>query len=399
MKFHLAFTILLILTPLTYVSLLQGEVMSSSYDYGYEFGYVHADGVEALITFYNTSLAYVSPYFSVQENVCLNLGVPAFVQNVISCSYTIEQYPNYSVNKTFTWETSIFFDGEYHITSHQVEGNRFNLTTTWINTNNGTLITFCESNFTDSNKVTCLVPLHFLAIIYPGYYAGTVISGYGNSATAYLGKGFNVSIQQFYRYHGEWFVPPVAFSGYPNTGESAVNGSAHFYDGKVWVTWGNEGIQELYNYSVVIVNDSVYTFPQNSLWFQNGKPFINNTNDCGEIAPFFYFNHSFSPQKRIQLRFARPTVVDGVKGETFYLPFPEYVYERENGSCIPLYVSSNMTFQSCQSSFLNKATSSTSSSTSLTQESNGLKLIKFSILIAFFIFNIVAIVLLKRKKV
>ncbi|WP_157043078.1 hypothetical protein [Sulfuracidifex metallicus] len=63
MKFHLAFTILLILTPLTYVSLLQGEVMSSSYDYGYEFGYVHADGVEALITFYNTSLAYVSPIF------------------------------------------------------------------------------------------------------------------------------------------------------------------------------------------------------------------------------------------------------------------------------------------------------------------------------------------------
>jgi len=396
MKFHLAFAILLI-TSLS-APLLQVGLISNSYDYGYEFGYVDADGVEALITFYNTSLAHVSPYFSVQENVCLNLGASVFVQNVITCSYTVEQYPVLSVNKTFTWETSIF-DGEYHITSHPVEGNRFNLTTTWTNTSNGTLITFYESNFTESNKVTCLVPLHFLSVIYPGYYAGTVVAGYGNSVTAYLGEGFNVSIQQFYRYQHQWFVPPVAFSGYPNTGESAFNGSAHFYDGKVWVTWGNEGIQELYNYSVVIVNDSVYTFPQGSLWFQNGKPFVNSTDDYGEIAPFFYFNHSFSPQKRIQLSFSTPTVIDGVKGETFYLPFPEYVYERENGSCIPLYISSNVTFQENQSSSsFSKGNSSTNPSAIVTQGTNGLKLIKFSILIAFFIFNVIAILLLRKKR-
>ncbi|AEE94586.1 conserved hypothetical protein [Acidianus hospitalis W1] len=331
MKVLFLLVILIIFIPTVY----------AGYDYGYEFGYVQTCGIQSIVSLYNISLEPGSPGISIQENVCLNInGSNVFVQNVIE-PVMLTRY-GYDV----IWTTSVYYDGAYHMFCHSgIIGYTFNITTIWTNTSNALCIEFFISNTTLTLNKTCVIMGKFFGIIYSGYNAGTVIGGYGNSAVAELAKGFNVSIREYYRYNNNWYVPPVAYSGVWSTGESAINGYAYFSKGTVWITYGNAGIQELYNFSVVIVNNTVYTFPRGSLWIANGRFFVNFTPlENVTIRPFYYFNYSFIPKKEILISFDNYTEIDCVKSKSFYLPFPEVVYFYENGSCVGKFISTNITY-------------------------------------------------------
>lgn len=312
----------------------------AGYNYGYEFGYVETNGIQSIVSLYNISLEPGSPSISIQENVCLNLnGSNVFVQNVIQpVNLTRDGYD-------IQWETSIYYNGSYHIYSHSdITGYTFNITTIWTNSSNKLYVVFFISNTTLTLNETCILEGKFLGIIYSGYETGTVIGGYGNGAIAGLAKGFNISIKEYYRYNNNWYVPPVAYSGFSSTGESATNGYAYFNNGTVWVTYGNAGIQELYNFSVVIVNNTVYTFPRDSLWIANGRFFVNSTPlENVTIRPFYYFNYSFIPKKEILINFNNYTKIDCIKSKSFYLPYPEVVYFYENGSCVGKFIGAIIT--------------------------------------------------------
>ncbi|MEW9492032.1 MAG: hypothetical protein TQ35_0007530 [Candidatus Aramenus sulfurataquae] len=114
------------------------------------------------------------------------------------------------------------------------------------------------------------------------------------------------------------------------------------------MVYGNSSSpQLLYNASVVIVNNTVYVFPRGSLWEVNGKYFTNETEFVeGEALKPLGTNYSFVAEKEIELKFPEQVVVDGVKGEVFYLPSPETVYVREGDKCVPVYVNSNVTYSS-----------------------------------------------------
>ncbi|WP_149564607.1 hypothetical protein [Sulfuracidifex tepidarius] len=368
---------------------LTGTV-SNSTDYGYEFGYVYMNGIQSIINVYNCSVSPGSPPISIQENTCLNAdGTYLFVQNVVY----------YYLGET-CWETSIEENGNYVTSYQRVEGNTFNLTTTWDNESGKLEITFMFSNFTWSSKVTRVVDVPLTSVVYVGRNAGTVIGGYGNSLTSTLGKGFNVSIREYFEWNGKWYVPPVAFSGYQITGESAENGSATFYDGKVWVTHGDAGVQELYNYSVVVVNGTFFTFPPGSLWYADGIPFVNSTS-LGSVAPFCFFNHSFSGRE-IRVVFSAPVMIDGVVSRVFYLPSPETVYLRNGTKCEPMYFSSNVTVNPISNA---SSSSSTRVSKASVDESNvsvkggGISLpVKVLIFILFVGVNLAGIIAVKRPK-
>jgi hypothetical protein len=321
----LLFIILLLALPIFY---------ANSYDYGYEFGYVEMNGIQSIINLYNISLEPGSPGISIQENVCLNLnGNNIFVQNVIQPTSLTRN--GYNVD----WETSVYYNGSYHEYIYtDIVGREFNLTTVWTNTSNELNVTFYMSNTTLTLNKTYSFPGKLIGVVYSGYTTGTVVAGYGNGAIAGLAKGFNVSIEEYYKYNG-WYVPPIAYSGLPSTGEKAVNGYAYYSHGKVWVVYGNAGVQELYNFSVVIVNDTVYTFPRDSLWLDNGKFFVNSTPlENATIRPFCYYNYSFVPEKKILLSFSNATEIDCVKSKSFYLPHPEVVYFYKDGKCIGEFI-------------------------------------------------------------
>ncbi|EWG06608.1 MAG: hypothetical protein ASUL_08569 [Candidatus Aramenus sulfurataquae] len=309
----------------------------ASTDYGYEFGYVPLNGVQSLVEVYNLSLAPGSPDVSVQQNVCINVGgQEVFVQNVL-----------HPLPGEGCWETSIYYNGEYNYTVFwPVKGSWFNLTTVWYGRGNETVVDFYFSNGTFQEEKTYVLQGGYIGVVYDGYTIGTVVAGYANSEVAFLAEGFNVSIESFYLLNGSWYVPPVAWSGWQNTGESVVGGEAYYYDGRVWVVYGNSSSpQLLYNASVVIVNNTVYVFPMGSLWEVNGKYFTNETEFAkGEVLKPLGTNYSFVAEKEIELKFPEQVVVDGVKGEVFYLPSPETVYVREGDKCVPVYVNSNVTY-------------------------------------------------------
>ncbi|WP_238699198.1 hypothetical protein [Saccharolobus sp. E5-1-F] len=329
-----------IVVILLFLSMILVPTVYAGYDYGYEFGYVNMNGIQAIVTLYNISLQPGSPTISVQENLCLNLnGSNIFVQNVIIPSILTKA--GYEVE----YINSIFYNGTYHIFSYYyLVGRSFNLTTVWFNTSDKLLITFYISNGSVSLNKTWVLYGNYLGIVYSGYDAGTVVVGYGNGATAYLGKGFNVSISEFYRYNNGWYVPPIAYSGYPITGESALNGYAYYYNGEVWVTYGNASDQMLYNFSVIIVNNTIFTFPKGSLWLANGRFFTNSIPFKEDliISPFYYFNHSFIAKKQLLLKFNNYTEIDGIKGKTFFLPTSENVYIKENGKCIAMFLNQSI---------------------------------------------------------
>ncbi len=310
---------------------------SSGYDYGYEFGYVNASGVQSVVHLYNVNVVMGSPGISIQENVCLNVGYNVFVQNVIRPEELLRG--TYSVQ----WQTSVFC-GIYKTYNLDVQGNVFNLTITWNAGSGGVYVNFYLSNMTHTWRYTQVIPGKSLSVLYDGYTTGTVVVGYGNGDVADLGKGFNVSIRQYYLYDGKWYVPPVAFSGLPSTGESAHYGDAYAEDGEVWVTFGNEGVQRLYNYSVVIVNNTVFTFPEGSLWREGETYFVNCTElSDSPVSPVCYHGNPMVFRKAITLRTEGIAEVDGVKGDLFYLPFPEDVYVREGEECVQLWVNGSVT--------------------------------------------------------
>ncbi|AWR96023.1 hypothetical protein DFR85_12335 [Acidianus brierleyi] len=321
---------LLLLTLIVFI-----PVFHAGFNYGYEFGYVETNGIQAIVNLYNISLQLGSPDISIQENVCLNLnGSNIFVQNVIQPMMLTKN--GYDTQ----WETSIYYNGSYYEYFYSsIVGRTFNITTIWTNTSNMLRIEFFISNTTLTLNKTCVLKGKFIGIVYSGYDTGTVIGGYGNGAVAGLAKGFNISIKEYYRYNKNWYVPPVAYSGIPSTGESATNGYAYFSNGKVWITYGNAGMQKLYNFSVVIVNNTLYTFPRGSLWLANGRFFVNSTAlENVTIRPFYYFNYSFIPEKRILINFNNYTEVDCVNGKSFYLPYPEVVYFYKNGKCVGEFI-------------------------------------------------------------
>ncbi|MCY0860618.1 MAG: hypothetical protein OWQ54_09335 [Sulfolobaceae archaeon] len=357
----LTLIILLLLLPSYLLSIpthSSGGIIYGPTNYGYEFGYVKMNGIMSIITMYNLSVAISSPMISIQQNICLNVnGENVFVQNVIQ---------PLTVNKSI-WITSVYYNGYYNTTSFSyLIGSEINLTTIWTPEGNTTIITFYASNGTLTFDKTYTLKGRFIGVIYDGYIIGTVVGGYGNGATAYLAKGFNISIVSFYEYNGSWYVPPVAYSGYPNTGENAFNGTAYYYDGKVWVVYGNSsGPQLLYNFSVVVVNNTVYTFPPNSLWvLNNGREsfFVNKTSfeNGAELSPFMIINHTFVLEKKIELVFPQPVEIDGVRSKVFYLPSPEAVYIDEGGKLVAEYINS-----SSYSVIVNSSSTTTSSSVSL----------------------------------
>ncbi|QKR00827.1 hypothetical protein GWK48_10925 [Metallosphaera tengchongensis] len=322
------------LLPLLLLFLLL-PLPSSSFsptNYGYEFGYVPMGGIQTVVVLYNISLALGSPDMSVQQNVCLNVGgQEVFVQNVLEPLSLTES----------GWQTSVYFNGAYNETNSNLQGHVFNLTTTWYQQGNFTVIKFYLSNGTFKGERTYLLPGKLLDVVFSGYTTGTVVGGFGNGITAYLGEGFNVSMESFYLFNGTWYVPPIAWSGWVNTGEKAVGGSAYYYDGKVWVVFGNStSPQLLYNVSVVVVGNQVYTFPKDSLWEAGGKYFVNSTDYVeGEVLRPVGTNYSFTLEKKYQVECS--CVMDGVKGNAFYLPSPETVYVREGDRCVALYVNSS----------------------------------------------------------
>ncbi|WP_009991422.1 hypothetical protein [Saccharolobus solfataricus] len=326
-----------VITLFLFLFIILIPIVNAGYDYGYEFGYVNMNGIQAIVTLYNISLQPGSPPISIQQNVCLNLnGSEILVQNVI-IPLILTATNQYEIN----WVNSVFYNGSYHTFSYSfVVGNTFNLTTVWVNSSDKLVITFYLSNCSTSLNRTYVLYGNYIGVVYSGYDAGTVIVGFRNGATADFVKGFNVSIQEFYRYDNSWYVPPVAYSGYSNTGESATNGYAYFYDGKVWVIYGNASTQMLYNFSVIIVNNTIFTFPKGSLWLSDGNFFTDSIPLKGNliISPFYYFNYSFSTKKQILLKFNNYTVVDGIKGKAFYLPSSENVYIRENGKCVMEFI-------------------------------------------------------------
>ncbi|BDC17481.1 hypothetical protein [Acidianus sp. HS-5] len=365
-------------------------LIPQGYSYGYEFGYVETNGIQAIVSLYNLSVNSLY-WVSIQQNVCLNFnGTSIFVQNVI------QPYLHLRHGYEIAWQTSLYYDGSYHIhTFTYLEGTTFNITTAWSNTSCKLIIDFYISNGSVTENYTCVLVGKFIDVIYNGYSTGTVVVGYACGETAYLGKGFNVSIEEFYKYDGRWYVPPIAYSGYPNTGESAFCGCTYYYDGKAWVVYGHGGVKQLYNFSVVIVNNTVYTFPRGSLWLVNGKPFVNCTKCFGVINPFSYFNYSFFPKKEILLCFHNCTEVDGVKGRVFYLPFPEEVYLNEDGKCVSLFVNKNITANlSCTSSSSVNMTHSTKE----LGESESRNGIGFeNVIIIFAVFLIIAVILRRKR--
>ncbi|MBW9141986.1 MAG: hypothetical protein K1T65_09970, partial [Candidatus Aramenus sp.] len=74
-------------------------------------------------------------------------------------------------------------------------------------------------------------------------------------------------------------------------------------------------------------------------------------------------NYSFVAEKEIELKFPEQVVVDGVKGEVFYLPSPETVYVREGDKCVPVYVNSNVTYSSEPSQTTSSQTTSSQTTT------------------------------------
>ncbi|AOL17263.1 hypothetical protein BFU36_11720 [Sulfolobus sp. A20] len=318
------------------------EIIYGPTNYGYEFGYVRMNGIQSIIKMYNLSVTSGSPSISIQQNINLNInGEDTFVQNVVQ---------PLTINKSM-WTTSIYYNGHFTVSFFSyLIGSEINLTTIWAPKGNITTITFYASNGTSTFNKSYVLEGKFMDIIYDGYTIGTVVGGYGNGETAYLAKGFNISIATFYEYNGSWYVPPVVYSGFPNTGEQAFNGKAYFYDGKVWVVYGNvSGPQLLYNFSVVIVNNTVYTFPPNSLWVLNNQRFFENQTsfEIGDkLSPFMTINYTFILEKKIELTFPQPVEIDGVKSKVFYLPCPETVYIDEGGKLIAEYVNSSINFSS-----------------------------------------------------
>ncbi|MCI2414200.1 MAG: hypothetical protein MPF33_02935 [Candidatus Aramenus sp.] len=320
---------------LTLLALLPPIALAfSSTNYGYEFGYVPLNGLQSLVEVYNLSLAPGSPDISVQQNVCINVGGQGvFVQNVL-----------HPLPGEGCWETSVYYNGEYNYTGFSpVKGSWFNLTTVWYAKGDDTVVEFYFSNGTVKEERTYVLQGEYLGVVYDGYTIGTVVAGYGNGAIAYLAKGFNVSIESFYLLNGSWYVPPLAWSGWENTGESAVGGKAYYYDGRVWVVYGNStSPQLLYNVSAVIVNNTVHVFPRGSLWEVDGKYLTNETEFVeGEVLKPLGTNYSFVAEKEIVLEFPEQVAVDGVKGDVFYLPSPETVYVREGDKCVAVYVNSS----------------------------------------------------------
>ncbi len=369
---------LLLLTLIAFI-----PVFHAGFDYGYEFGYVETNGIQAIVNLYNISLQPGSPDISIQENVCLNLnGSNIFVQNVIQP--TILTKNGYDT----LWETSIFYNGSYHEYFYSnIVGHTFNITTIWTNSSDMLRIEFFISNTTLTLNKTCVLEGKFIGIVYSSYDTGTVIGGYGNGAIAGLAKGFNVSIKEYYRYDKNWYIPPVAYSGISSTGESATNGYAYFSHETVWITYGNAGTQELYNFSVVIVNNTLYTFPRNSLWLANGRFFVNSTAlENVTIRPFYYFNYSFIPKKRILINFSNYTEVDCVNSKSFYLPYPEVVYFHKDGECIGEFIGATVTHNV------------TKIITSIIHKSSANLLNKIIKIGSISIFFIILIILLFRKK-
>ncbi|WP_062421915.1 hypothetical protein [Sulfolobus acidocaldarius] len=332
-----------------------GEIIYEPTNYGYEFGYVEMEGIQSIITMYNISLASGSPMISVQQNIYLNVnGESTFVQNVIQPL----------TNNESIWTTSVYYNGHYDVSRlSYLMGNEINLTTIWTPEGNNTVITFYASDGTSTFEKTYILEGKFLDIIYDGYTIGTVVAGYGNGEISYLAKGFNISIVSLYKYNGSWYVPPVAYSGWVNTGERAYNGTAYYYNGRVWVVYGNvTSPQLLYNFSVVIVNNTVYTFPPDSLWVSNGEHFFENQTpfDSGDrVSPFMTINYTFALEKKIELSFPQPVEIDGVRSKVFYLPSPETVYIDEGGRLVAEYVNSSINFTS-----INSSSNSTSMNTS-----------------------------------
>ncbi|BCU66787.1 hypothetical protein HS7_02240 [Sulfolobales archaeon HS-7] len=341
-------------------------------DYGYEFPVMQINGINSTITYYNISTTSQIP--SVQQNVCLSINdSPIFVQNVL-WYYGEDFHPG--------WGISIFYDGSYHIVSTELEmtGNTYVLTMVWQNNGSGVVIDFCLSNITWKDDISKYVPGVYGGVV--GTNSGTVVVGYGNGSTAYFAPGFNVSISSEIKVNDKWYVPPAIFSGFPNTGESAVYGRAYLAPrNTVFVVYNNTRNmlyepQILALPSLIISGNKVLVFPFNSLWvikYPNGTSsiFVNQTEyvEGAEVYPYGNFSLPYDnllpnvTQFKLQKLYHVVSEVRIYGSNNFWVPQEEYVFTLINGSYEPILINGST------SKNITTTTSSTSTLTSSTNAS------------------------------
>ncbi|MEJ2778248.1 hypothetical protein [Stygiolobus sp. RP850M] len=355
-KFLKALALAVIFTSLFSLTLASSQIVltveKGANDYGYEFPTMQINGINSTVTYYYVNVTSQVP--STQENVYLIVNnTPILVQNVFW------YYGPYGDQQ---WLSSIYYNGIYHMKSFSFpsKSKKYVLTTVWKYNGSGLLVTFTISNGTFSHQQVCYLPGTYGRVA-ATTYPGTVVAGYRNASTAYLGKGFNVSISTEYLYDGKWYVPPAIIDGFKNISDSAVYGKACLATGnKVFVVYNDiHGVmyyvgEDLALPSVIISGNKVLTFPFGSLWvikYPNGStsyfinettfiqgaivcPFGNITLPFLAVNPLFFHLTSFILNKTYYVTSNHLIYCE----KQFWVPQPEYVFVLVNGIFEPILI-------------------------------------------------------------